>query len=91
MKWSNQKEIPTQLTGGWGKTKMTLRYLLHLGTYIKKTYSKPSEQLFPNTRPLSYLNGLKYENIHKAQITQIFDRKTQTIRTTTEVSPCNDQ
>ena len=26
----------------------------HLGTYTKKTYLKPSEQLVPNRRPLSY-------------------------------------
>ena len=31
----------------------------HLGTCTKKTYSKPSEQLFPNRRPLSYLNWTK--------------------------------
>ena len=30
-----------------GKNKMT-------GTYTKKTYRKPSEQLFPNRQPLSY-------------------------------------
>ena len=38
---------------GWEKTKMTL------STYTRKTYSKPSEQLFPNRRPLSYLNWTK--------------------------------
>ena len=27
-----------------------------VGTYTKKTYRKPSEQLFPNRRPLSYPN-----------------------------------
>ena len=35
---------------GWEKSKKTLSYL------YKETYSKPSEQLFPNRRPLSYLN-----------------------------------
>ena len=28
----------------------------HLGTYTKKTYRKPSEQLFPKRRLLSYKN-----------------------------------
>ena len=48
---------------------------------------------FPNRLPLSYLNLTKiYENIHKAQTAQ--KRKTprhKSKRTTTEVSPCNDQ
>ena len=46
----NQKEISTPQAEGWEKTKMTL------GNYTKKTYCKPSEQLFPNRRPLSYPN-----------------------------------
>ena len=44
-----------------------------LGTYDEKTYRKPSEQLFPNRRSLSYP---KYENVHKAQTAQKFDSKT---------------
>ena len=28
----------------------------HLGTYTKKTYHKPSEQIFPNRQPLNYPN-----------------------------------
>ena len=35
---------------GVGKTKMTLRYL------YQETYRKPSEQLFPDRRPLSHPN-----------------------------------
>ena len=47
--WLNQKEIPTP------KTKME-KYQIDnniLGTYTKKTYHKPSKQLFLNRRPLS--------------------------------------
>ena len=36
---------------GVGKTKLTFRY--------RKTYRKPSKQLFPNRRPLSYPNLTK--------------------------------
>ena len=52
-KWHSQREIPISQTEDWEKTK------LHLGTYTKKTYHKPSEQLFPNRRPLSYQNLTK--------------------------------
>ena len=53
----NQKEIPTPKTEV-GKTKLTIRYL-----YLK-TYRKPSEQLFPNRRPLSNLNFNKNMKTH---------------------------
>ena len=66
-KWRNQREIPTQ-TEGWEITKMTR-------TYIKKTYHKPSEQLFPNRQPLSYLNRTK--NMKMYITAQKFDSKTQ--------------
>ena len=72
----NQKEIPIP------KTKVG-----KLETCTKKTYSKPSEQLFSNRRPLSYLK-LKYEKAHKVQTAQ---KSTKTIRTTTKVSLWNDQ
>ena len=42
-KWCYQKEIQTPQTGDWEN-------LRHSGTYTKKTYRKPSEQLFPNRR-----------------------------------------
>ena len=45
-KWRNQREISNPQTEGWKKW--------HLGTYTKKTYRKPSEQLFLHRRPLSY-------------------------------------
>ena len=47
----------------------------HSGTYTKRTYRKPSEQLFTNRRLLSHLN-LIYEKAHKAQIAQQFNIKT---------------
>ena len=50
-KWCNQKEITTAKTEV-GKTKLTYS----TGTYTEKTYSKPSEQLLPNWRPLRYPN-----------------------------------
>ena len=34
------------------------------GTYTKRTYRKPNEQLFPNRRPLSYPNLTKYTKAH---------------------------
>ena len=51
----SQKEIPTQKTE-LGKT----------GNYTctKKTYGKPSEQLFPKRWPLSYSNLAKNEKTH---------------------------
>ena len=48
----------TCMTEGWEKLK------LHLSTYIKKTYCKPSEQLFPNRRPLSHPNLTKNMKTH---------------------------
>ena len=54
----------------------------------KKTYRKPSEQLFPNRRPLSYSHLTK----SMIQTAQKFDSKTYLPnRITTEVSPRNDQ
>ena len=44
----------------------------------KQSIRKPSEQLFPNRRPLSYpnlTNAQKYENVHKVQTTQKFNIK----------------
>ena len=38
---------------GGKKSKLTI------GTYTKKTYCKPNEQLFPNRRPVSYPNLTK--------------------------------
>ena len=60
-----QKENPTPKTEV-EKTKLTTRHL-HL-----ENYRKPSEQLFPNRRSLSYL----YKNEHKVQTAQTFDFKT---------------
>ena len=40
-KWRNQKQNPTPKTK-WEK----LNWQLHVGTYTKKTYREPSEQLF---------------------------------------------
>ena len=49
-----QKEIPTP------KTEIKKKLNWQSGTYTKKAYRKPSEQLFPNRRPLSYPNLIKY-------------------------------
>ena len=51
-----QKEIPTP------KTLMGKKLNWLPGTYTKKTYRKPSEQLFPIRRPLSYQNLTKNMN-----------------------------
>ena len=48
----NQKEIPAPKSEVGNLN-------LQLGTNIKKTYCKPSEQLFTNRRPLSYPNLTK--------------------------------
>ena len=48
-----------------GKNKAT-----ESGTYTKKEYGEPSEQLFPNKRSLTYPNLTKNENVHKVQTTQ---------------------
>ena len=61
-------------------------------TYTKKTYCKPSEQLFPNRWPLSYPILTKNMKTHirckqHKNSTPIHN----TIRTTTEVSPWKDQ
>ena len=47
------------------------------GTYTKKTYRKPSGQLFPNRRPLTQLPEptKKHENIHNLQTAQKFNVK----------------
>ena len=77
----NKKEIPTPKTEV-GKTKLKIRYL------CIKIYRKPSGQLFPNRRPLSY------PNLDKNMITYIRFKhhknptpKHKTNGTTTEVSP----
>ena len=49
MKGCNQKDISTPKTEV-GKLNR------QLGTYNKKAYCKPSEQLFPNRRPHNYPN-----------------------------------
>ena len=36
------------------------------GTYSKRTYRKPGDQLFFNRRPLSYPNSIKYSNFHSS-------------------------
>ena len=46
----NHKEMPSS------KTEMEKKTNLQSGTYTKKTYRKPSEQLFQNRRLLSYPN-----------------------------------
>ena len=51
-KWCDKKEIATPKTEMGKKTKQS-------GTYNKKTYFKPSKQLFLNRRPLSYPNLTK--------------------------------
>ena len=63
------------------ETKLTIRY------YIQKIYRKPSEQLSPNRRSLSYQNLTKHmEPQHKKSTP-----KHKTVGTTTEISPWNDQ
>ena len=52
----NQKDIPTP------NTEVGKKLNWQLGTYTKKTYCKPSGQLFPNRRSLSYPN-LTTENM----------------------------
>ena len=42
----------------------------HSGTYTKKTYHKPSEQLFPPFDHSVTRTLLKYENVHMVQTTQ---------------------
>ena len=44
-KWRNQKQLPTQKTEVGKLNKQS-------STSIKKTYRKPSEQLFPSRLPL---------------------------------------
>ena len=58
-------EIPTPQTEGWEKLKC------HLGSYIKKTYRKPSEQLFPNRRLLSNPNLTKILKTFRVSIISI--------------------
>ena len=76
---------PHSINRGGERTKLSLKHLYW------ETYRKPSEQLFPNRRPLSYPNFsqtlLKHENARKVQTTQ---KSNSTIETTTEVSPWND-
>ena len=66
-KWHNQKEIPTPKTED-GKLSKNWQS----GSYTKGKYCKPSEQLFPNRRPLSYPNLTKYvyEKVHKMKTAQ---------------------
>ena len=85
-KMHNQNEIPTP------KTEVGKNTNWQLGTYTYRTYRKPSEQLFPNRRPLSY------PHLTKTMKTYICSKqhkkstqKHKTNRTTTEVSPWNDQ
>ena len=71
---------------GGKKTKMTI------GTYTKRTHHKPSEQLFPNRQPLRYPNLTK--NMKTYIRLKQYKNSTpnhKTIRTTTELSPWNDQ
>ena len=57
-----------------------------------KTCRKPSEQLFPNRRPFSYLNRTKNMKTYiRLKQHKNSTPKHKTIRTTTEVSPWNDQ
>ena len=84
--WRNQKEIPTVQTEGWEKTKILL------DDYTKETNRKPSEQLFPNRRSLSYLNLNKNMRTYiRLKQHKISTPEHKTIRTATEVSPWNDQ
>ena len=53
------------------------RLKLHLGTNTKKTYRKPSEQLFSKGGHSVTRTELKYINVHKAQTAQQLDSKTQ--------------
>ena len=43
----SERNIPTQ------KSEVKKKQQKQSGTYTKKTYRKPSEQLFPNRRPLT--------------------------------------
>ena len=58
----------------------------------KKTYRKPSEQLFPNRRPLSYPNLPENMKTHiKCKQHKNSTPRHKTVRTTAEVSPWNDR
>ena len=71
---------------GVGKSKMTLTYVYH------EKCRKPSEQLFPNRRPLSYPNRTKNMKTYiRLKQYKNWTTKHNTIRTTTEVSLWNDQ
>ena len=63
-----------------------------LGTYTWKIYSKPSEQLFPNRRLLSYPKLTKNMQTYiRCKKHKASTRKHKTIKTTTEMSHWNDQ
>ena len=85
-KWCNQKENPTP------NTEVKKRLNKQLGIYTKKTYRKPSEQLFLNRWTLSHPNlklNMKTHircKQHKNQHQDI-----EIIRITIEVSPWNNQ
>ena len=53
------------------------------GVFTSQSTSQVRQEM-SNTR-------LKYENIHQVQTAQEFNAKTKAVRTTTEVSPWNDQ
>ena len=77
----NQKVIHTPNTEV-RKTKLTIRY----------EYFEPSEQLFPNRRPLSYPNLTETIKSHmRFKQHKTSTPKHKTNKTTTEVSPWNDQ
>ena len=64
---------------------------LQSGTYTKKTDRKPSEQLFPNMRPLSYPNLTYMKMYIRCKQYKKSTPKPKTIRTTTEISHWNEQ
>ena len=63
-----------------------------LGTNTKKAYRQPSEQLFPNRRPLSNPNVTKYIQTYiRYKQHKISTSKHKAIRSTTEIMTWNDQ
>ena len=83
MKRRNQKETPTP-KAEVGKPKLT-------GTYTQKT-PQAERAAIPHlaATQLPELNK-NYENVYKVQTAQNLTPKYKTNRTTTEVSPWNDQ
>ena len=79
-----RKKFPLQKRGGKNQN-------CQLGTYIKNTYRKPSEQLLSNGRTLSYPILPKTMKTYMIFRQQKSTQKHKTNITIAEVSPWNDQ